>query len=355
MSNDSLSEELCDASGAPVLVTARLRLEPLRVGHAEELAPVLDDLRLHEFIGGRPLGVEELRARYERQVVGWSDDGQERWLNWVVREPASGLAVGQMQATVMPGAPPQAQLAWTIAPRFQSRGYAREAAAAVAGWLTDQGVGELIAHIDPDHAASSRVAGSLGLRPTEGMVEGEVRWSGIAPRRVGARDLRIRIGGPDDEAIVLGLFDEAIAWLVARDQTGQWGSAPYSSRRGGVQRVHRLASDGGLRIAERDGQPVGALVIGTAPRYLPPANCQELYIQLLLTSRAHAGQQIGTRLIRRAVTEACQRGCEQVRVDCWAGAPGLIAWYERQGFARSDKFELDGWNGQIFTMPTRPA
>ena len=181
MNHDSVSEKLSEASGAPALVTARLRLEPLRVGHAEELAPVLDDLRLHEFIGGRPLGLEELRARYERQVVGRSADGQERWLNWVVREHASGLAVGQMQATVTPGSPAQAQLAWTIAIAFQNRAYAREAAAAVAGWLTDQGVGELIAHIRPDHVASSRVADSLGLRPTEELVEGEVRWSSTAP------------------------------------------------------------------------------------------------------------------------------------------------------------------------------
>ena len=117
-------------------------------------------------------------------------------------------------------------------------------------------------------------------------------------------------------------------------------------------RSHRLAGDEGLRIAERAGQPVGAPVIGPAPGYVPPADCEELYIQLLLTSRAHAGQQIGTRLIERAVTEARQRACEQLRVDCWAGAPGLIAWYERHGFVRSDTFELNGWNGQIFTMPT---
>jgi RimJ/RimL family protein N-acetyltransferase len=310
---------------------------------------------LHEFIGGRPLGLDELRDRYERLVVGWSPDGHERWLNWVVRELTSGLAVGVVQATVTPGAPQQAQLAWTIAVGFQGRGYAREAAAAVAGWLTRRGVGELIAHIHPDHVASSRAADSLGLAPTQEIVAGELRWSSTKVRRVGGCDLGIRIGVPEDEPTLLRLFDEAIAWLVARGQTSQWGSAPYSSRPAGVEQAHRLAGDGGLRIAELNGQPVGALVIGPAPGYIAPADCEELYIQLLLSSRAHAGQQIGTRLIERAVTEARQRRCEQIRVDCWAGASGLIAWYERQGFARSDRFELNGWTGQIFAMPIPPA
>ena len=352
MSDDGLSGKLSQANSTPSLVTARLRLEPLRADHAEELAPVLNDLRLHEFIGGRPLGLEELRRRFERQVVGRSADGRERWLNWVVRESSTGSAVGQLQATVTLGPPDRARLAWTTATDFQGCGYAREAAAAVDAWLRRQGVSELIAHIHPDHVASRRVAESLGLSPTEEMLEGEVRWSTTT---VGALDMRVRVGGPADEPTLLSLFDEAIAWLVARGQTGQWGSAPYSSRPAGLKQVRRLAADGGLRIAELDGQPVGALVVGAAPGYAPPAESEELYIQLLLTSRAHAGRQIGGRLVDRAVAEARRRGCEQVRVDCWAGAPGLIAWYERQGFIRSQTFELNGWNGQIFAMPTAPT
>lgn len=179
--------------------------------------------------------------------------------------------------------------------------------------------------IRADHIASSRVAASLGLSPTEDLVEGEVRWSSTTGRRAGVGDLAIRVGGPSDEPVLLRLFDEAIAWLVARGQSGQWGSVPYSSRPAGVEQVARLAGEGGLRIAELGGLPVGALVMGPAPAYVPAAEREEIYVQLLLTSRAYAGQQIGARLLDRALTEARQRGCEQVRVDCRAGAPGLIA------------------------------
>jgi RimJ/RimL family protein N-acetyltransferase len=168
-------ESVTDAT--PPLQTPRLQLEPLRVEHADELAPVLDDVRLHVFVGGRPLTVDQLRERYARLVAGWSPDRSERWLNWVVRERESGSAVGMVQATVKPGPPAQAHLAWTIASAFQRRGYAREAAAAVASWLTHMQVGELVAHIHPAHVASSRVATALGLAPTEVIVAGEVRWS----------------------------------------------------------------------------------------------------------------------------------------------------------------------------------
>jgi hypothetical protein len=41
--------------------------------------------------------------------------------------------------------------------------------------------------------------------------------------------MRIREGTPADAGAVLALFDEAVRWLVARGQTGQWGTEPFSS------------------------------------------------------------------------------------------------------------------------------
>jgi RimJ/RimL family protein N-acetyltransferase len=91
---------------APRLIACRLEseglvLEPLRAEHADELAPTLDDRALHRFTGGEPAGVEELRVRFERQARGRSPDGRDCWLNWVVRERATGLAVGTVQATTI--------------------------------------------------------------------------------------------------------------------------------------------------------------------------------------------------------------------------------------------------------------
>lgn len=155
------------------LVTERLTLAPLRVEDAGELAPLLDDPALHAFTGGAPASRDALRERFERQVRGHSPDGAERWLNWVVRRRTDGAPVGTVQATVRAD---EAELAWVIAALHQRRGYAREAAGAVAGRLRESGDGPLVAHIHPDHAASAAVAAAIGLHPTELAHDGERRW-----------------------------------------------------------------------------------------------------------------------------------------------------------------------------------
>ena len=167
-----------DSRGAvPVLETDRLVLEPLRVGHAEEMGPVLADEALHEFIGGRPESVDELRARYRRQARGVSDDGDEQWFNWVLRRRDTGALAGTVQATVLrEGDRVIAEVAWVVGTNHQGQGLAREAAVAMALWLRSQGATVLVAHVHPDHAASAGVARALGLRPTDIVEDHETRW-----------------------------------------------------------------------------------------------------------------------------------------------------------------------------------
>jgi RimJ/RimL family protein N-acetyltransferase len=162
---------------AEVIETERLLLEPLRADHAVEMAAVLDDERLHAFIGGRPATLEELRARFIRLVAGQSADGSQGWLNWVVRHRRSGVAVGTVQATLRSNGAVTAEVAWVIAAPHQRRGYAKEASAAMTVWLCHRGVEALVAHVHPTHEASIRVARHLGLTPTDMVEDGEVRWT----------------------------------------------------------------------------------------------------------------------------------------------------------------------------------
>lgn len=163
---------------AALIQTERLVLEPLRVDHAEEVAAALDDQGLHDFIGGHPATVDQLRERYTRLVVGHSADGSQGWCNWIARERRSSLVVGTVQATVQRerwgGV---AQLAWMVAMPYQGRGYATESAAAMCDWLRDHGVDVLVAHVHPDHLASIGVARRLDLRPSDVVVDGEIRWT----------------------------------------------------------------------------------------------------------------------------------------------------------------------------------
>jgi RimJ/RimL family protein N-acetyltransferase len=157
----------------------RVVLEPLQVAHAAELAPPLDDISLHAFIGGAPATEAELVERFRRQVPGWSPDRSERWLNWVVRRRADDQVVGTVQATVTSlDGNLTAEVAWVVATAYQGQGHAKDAASAMAQWLRSRGVRVLVAHIHPDHPASQAVARGLGLTRTGTWYDGEERWQG---------------------------------------------------------------------------------------------------------------------------------------------------------------------------------
>ena len=165
---------------AAPLQTERLALEPLRVEHADEMVTVLADPSLYGFTGGSAPTLEELTAAYHRRIEVGASDTEKRWCNWVVRDRATGAAVGAMQGeiTALGGGALQGELSWIFGVEHQGRGYAREAAAAVAAWMRGVGEVRLIADIHPEHVASMRVARSLGLSQTDEVVHGgELRWT----------------------------------------------------------------------------------------------------------------------------------------------------------------------------------
>ena len=121
--------------------------------------------------------------------------------------------------------------------------------------------------------------------------------------------VRIRRGRAGDAAFVLALFDEAVAWLVARRQPGQWGTTPWSERPSAVGHVQRWSEGPGLRIAvDADGTPVGALALGAHPPHVEPIDEPERYVEALVTSRRHAGRGIGAALVAAAADEARESG-----------------------------------------------
>jgi len=165
-------------------------------------------------------------------------------------------------------------------------------------------------------------------------------------------DIEVRPGGPDDTARLLALFDDAIAWLVARGQPGQWGEQPFSAREAEAERAQGWADSGGLWFAVGpDGEDAGAIVLGEAFGYVPPPDCPEVYVQVLLTASAYRGRGVGRRLIDQAKRVAREEGAERLRVDCWDGTPDLPAAYVRLGFERVGSFDVKGWPGAILTQP----
>lgn len=166
---------------ASSLSTARLRLDPLVAADADAMVAVLGDERMYQFTGGRPPSVQQLRDRYERLAVGRSADGNERWLNWILRQRDDECPVGVIQATVTDDGR-SAAVAWEVGVAWQGRGIASEAAMEVVDWLIGEGVGTITAAIHPQHRASKRVAERAGLTPTDELDDGEVVWRRVSTR-----------------------------------------------------------------------------------------------------------------------------------------------------------------------------
>ena len=169
------------------LVAGELSLDPLEPADAHELAPLLDDPALHEFIGGEPLSEPELEARYRRLVGGAPQGSGATWLNWTIRRRADGRAVGTAQATVADG---DASLAWVVASRWQGQGYGSEVARALVAWAEGEGL-TASANVHPRHRASERVAARAGLRPTGEWAAGERVWRLAAFKRADGRSATI--------------------------------------------------------------------------------------------------------------------------------------------------------------------
>jgi len=95
-------------------------LEPQVEAHAEDMFPVLCDPAIYQFEGVPPPSVERLAAGYRRRETRVSPDGQEQWLNWVVRRLPGGEATGYVQATVLPGG--VSYVAYEFSSRFWRQG-----------------------------------------------------------------------------------------------------------------------------------------------------------------------------------------------------------------------------------------
>ncbi|HET7055510.1 MAG TPA: hypothetical protein VFI12_03555, partial [Thermomicrobiales bacterium] len=97
--------------------------------------------------------------------------------------------------------------------------------------------------------------------------------------------ISIRQGTIDDFDAILMLMDEAVAWLAGQGRTGQWGSEPFSTLTRSVEFMRGEIEENDLWLAEIDGEPVGAMLLGEAPtRYVESVAERELYLHLLVTS-----------------------------------------------------------------------
>ena len=159
----------------------------------------------------------------------------------------------------------------------------------------------------------------------------------------------LRRAAPKDLDAVLALFDDAVAWLVANGNTGQWGTEPFSQIPARVEKMQSWLAEDGAWVAERDGLGLcGAIILGEAHDFVPAATGEELYVRVLIGSRRPEGKGVGRFLLGFADDEANRLGVPLLRVDCYGGGQGdLVRFYESAGYERTETFKVKEWPGQI--------
>lgn len=151
---------------APSIETERLILRGHRVADFGAYLALVSDPRVMRFITGAGLPREQAWARLLRYAGTWALFGYGMW---AIEEKASGRFVGEAgflasKRDMQPTTEGTLETGWLIAAEVQGRGYASEAVGAAVAWAERNVAGmRMTCIIDPDNAASLRVAAKFGF------------------------------------------------------------------------------------------------------------------------------------------------------------------------------------------------
>jgi RimJ/RimL family protein N-acetyltransferase len=153
-----------------VLTTARLRLEPMGDSHFDGLYALNREPAVMRYITGKPDTPEDTRAMIERVKLRWREFGFSWWC-FVERETGQIIGAGCIQHLGRDAGNPL-EIGWRLRPEKWGRGYASEAANAMAAFAFDTLDADLLCAVcQPENHPSSRVMERLGMH-----YKGQEEW-----------------------------------------------------------------------------------------------------------------------------------------------------------------------------------
>ncbi|HEX8424602.1 MAG TPA: GNAT family N-acetyltransferase [Pyrinomonadaceae bacterium] len=158
-----------------VLETERLNLRQLNEGDAAFILELLNDPSFLHNIGDRGVRTIEDAVRYisEGPVASYARHGFGFWLVELKDSATPTGICGLVKRDTLP----DADIGYAFLPRFWSRGYAYESAAAVMSYaLGALGLSRVLAIVNADNAGSIKVLEKIGLK-----FDRPVRLSADAP------------------------------------------------------------------------------------------------------------------------------------------------------------------------------
>lgn len=145
------------------LETERLVMRMFRADDFDAYARMLADPEVTRYLNeGLPLDRRAAWRNMLYQVGHWAVC---EYGNWAVEEQATGRFVGRVGLAHPEGGPGH-KLGWTVAREQWGRGYATEAARRALDYAFAElpACERVVASIDPDNAASIKIAERLGMR-----------------------------------------------------------------------------------------------------------------------------------------------------------------------------------------------
>jgi RimJ/RimL family protein N-acetyltransferase len=151
----------------PILETERLRLRGHRTGDFDACCALWAETEVVRHTTGKVQSREEVWWRVLRYIGHWALMG---YGFWALEEKASGKFIGEVgfadfKREINPSLGDAPESGWILGSAFHGKGYATEAMRAVIAWGDEHfGAVRTACLIQPDNAASLRVAEKLGYR-----------------------------------------------------------------------------------------------------------------------------------------------------------------------------------------------
>jgi len=151
----------------PTIETTQLRLRGHRIEDLGDCAAMWADAGVVRHIGGRPFSTEESWGKILRYAGLWSLLG---FGYWAIEEKASGRFAGEVgfadfKREIAPSFAGAPEIGWALASWAHGNGFATEAVSAAVAWGDEHlGAARTVCMIDPENAASIRVAEKCGYR-----------------------------------------------------------------------------------------------------------------------------------------------------------------------------------------------
>ena len=148
----------------PEILTQRLRLSQLVDSDAPSLFEYRCDPEVCRYQSFEPASIADAEA-FIAGIQSNAFDTAGTWFQFAVRLRGSDLVIGDIGAHFMSDDPRQVEIGFTVAPRYQGRGFGTEAVSGLISFLLiDCRKHRVFASVDPRNEPSVKLLRRVGMR-----------------------------------------------------------------------------------------------------------------------------------------------------------------------------------------------